>query len=170
MNEQIISKIGKELHSLVNSEEECYKFLADQKWANGFVCRTCGNTNFCRGKSLYSRRCTRCKHEESVTAHTIFHRCHIPITDAFRIVHMVCSDQSVSTYEISRQIELRQMTCWNPDPFLLHQDLSKDRSFTRGHPDKIGAGSESGQIKFFFIYSHNKVKPFFKDLPSLRCK
>jgi hypothetical protein len=97
---------------LFSSDEECLKFLSEKKWVEGFVCRSCGNTNYCKGKTPHSRRCTRCKKEESATAHTIFHRCHIPITEAFRIVYMVCSDPSVSTYELSRKIELRQMTCW----------------------------------------------------------
>jgi hypothetical protein len=94
------------------TQEDCLRFLADRKWSEGFVCRSCGNTNYCKGKTPYARRCTRCKKEESATAHTIFHRCHIPITEAFRIVSMVCSDPSVSTYALSREIELRQMTCW----------------------------------------------------------
>jgi two-component system, sensor histidine kinase LadS len=94
------------------SEEDCLKFLAEEKWAGGYVCTKCGHTNYCKGKTPYARRCTRCKHEESATANTIFHRCHIPITEAFRIVYMVCHDPSISTYEISRRIDLRQMTCW----------------------------------------------------------
>jgi hypothetical protein len=95
-----------------SEEDQCLEFLAEQKWADGYTCRKCGHTNYCKGKTHYSRRCTRCKNEESATAHTIFHRCHIPITDAFRMVYMVCSDPSVSSYEISRQMEIRQMTCW----------------------------------------------------------
>ena len=95
-----------------STTEDCLGFLAGKKWENGFVCKTCGHTNYCRGKTSFSRRCTRCKHEESATAHTIFHRCHIPLTEAFRIVSMVCHNPEVSTYELSRQVELRQMTCW----------------------------------------------------------
>ncbi len=95
-----------------SEEERCLEFLAGQKWADGFICKKCGHTNYCKGKTPFSRRCTRCKHEESATAHTIFHRCHIPITEAFRMVYMVCSDPDVSSYEISRRTEIRQMTCW----------------------------------------------------------
>jgi hypothetical protein len=95
-----------------STTEDCLQFLADKKWKDGFTCKKCGHTNCCRGKTPHSRRCTRCKHEESATAHTIFHRCHIPLTEAFRIVYMVCHDPAVSTYELSRQVELRQMTCW----------------------------------------------------------
>ena len=101
-----------ELSNIFSNEADCLKFLAEKKWETGFICNKCGNTNFCKGKALYSRRCTRCKTEESATAHTIFHRCHIPITEAFRIVYLVCHDPSVSTYELSRQLDLRQMTCW----------------------------------------------------------
>jgi hypothetical protein len=94
------------------SEADCLSFIAAQKWADGFICRKCGHTNYCKGKSEWSRRCTRCKHEESATAHTLFHRCHIPITEAFRIAYTVCHDPGISSYELSRQLERRQMTCW----------------------------------------------------------
>jgi len=95
-----------------SNEEACLRFLAEKKWESGFSCRRCGNTNYCKGKTQYARRCTRCKSEESATAHTIFHRCHIPITEAMRIVYLVCHDPAVSTYELSRLLDLRQMTCW----------------------------------------------------------
>ena len=95
-----------------DSEESCLKLIADQKWTEGYTCRKCGNRNFCKGKTLYSRRCTRCKYEESATAHTIFHRCHIPLKEAFRIFSLVCNNPGISTYEISRNLNLRQMTCW----------------------------------------------------------
>lgn len=93
-------------------EFSCLKFLAEEKWANGFECRKCGHTNYCQGKKPYSRRCTRCKSEESATAHTVFHRCKIPLVEAFEMARLVCSDPAVSTYEISRKSDIRQMTCW----------------------------------------------------------
>jgi len=94
------------------SEEACLKIIADQKWAEGYKCRKCGNDNYCKGKTLFSRRCTRCKHEESATSHTIFHHCRIALPEAFRMVYMVCSDPAISSYELSRQMDIRQMTCW----------------------------------------------------------
>ena len=97
---------------IFSSEHDCLKFIADRKWEDGYVCRKCGHTNYCTGKTPFSRRCTRCKHDESAIAHTIFHRCHIPITEALKMVRLVCFDPGVSTYELSRQMELRQMTCW----------------------------------------------------------
>lgn len=95
-----------------DEESRYFKLLADCKWSNGFACKKCGNTNYCKGKKPYSRRCTRCKSEESATAHTIFHRCKMPLSDAIALAKIVCEQPSISTYELSRQLEMRQMTCW----------------------------------------------------------
>jgi len=93
-------------------EEACLKFLADFKWKDGFKCRKCGHTNYCKGKTPYSRRCTRCKKEESATAFTIFHRCKIPMTKAFEIAFMVCNNPEISSGKLSNKLEMRQMTCY----------------------------------------------------------
>ncbi len=103
-----------ELEELFASDEKCLKFIADLKWADGFTCRKCGNTNACSGKSPHSMRCTKCKSEESATAGTIFHHCKFPVHKAFFIAYNVCKGkEDVSTYEFSRKLALRQMTCWN---------------------------------------------------------
>lgn len=102
------------LKELFSSDERCLEFLAEAKWKDGYVCRKCGNTNFCEGKTPYSRRCTKCKTEESATAGTIFHNCKFPIHKAFYIAWNVCkAREDVSTYEFARRLSLRQMTCWN---------------------------------------------------------
>jgi len=95
-----------------SDEEKCLEFIANEKWKNGYHCRKCGHTNYCQGKTAFSRRCTRCKSEESATSHTIFHRCRIALTDAFRIAHLVCSEPKISSTELSKQVNIRQMTCW----------------------------------------------------------
>ena len=94
------------------TDEACLKFLAELKWKEGFKCRKCGHTNYCKGKTPYSRRCTRCKKEESATAHTVFHRCKIPMTKAFEIVFLVCNLPELSSYQISNRLKIRQMTCY----------------------------------------------------------
>jgi hypothetical protein len=103
-----------QLKELFQSNEKCLEFLADLKWENGFVCRKCGNTNYCPGKTPHARRCTKCKTEESVTTGTIFHNCKFPVSKAFYIAYNVCKGkEDLSTYEFARRLSLRQMTCWN---------------------------------------------------------
>jgi hypothetical protein len=104
----------KQLEELFRSDEKCYEFLAEVKWGEGFICRKCGNTNHCPGKTPHSRRCTKCKTEESSSAGTIFHNCKFPISKAFYIAYNVCKGkEDLSTYEYARRLALRQMTCWN---------------------------------------------------------
>lgn len=103
-----------QLGQLFNSDEKCYEFLAELKWEKGFVCKKCGNTNHCPGKTPHSRRCTKCKTEESASAGTIFHNCKFPVSKAFYIAYNVCKGkEDLSTYEYARRLSLRQMTCWN---------------------------------------------------------
>jgi hypothetical protein len=103
-----------QLYELFRSDEKCFEFLASVKWENGFKCHKCGNDNHCPGKTPFSRRCTRCKTEESAAAGTIFHNCKFPIHKAFYIAYNVCKGkEDLSTYELARRLSLRQMTCWN---------------------------------------------------------
>ena len=101
-----------EFENIFSTEEKCFKFLAEEKWKDGFICRKCGHTNYCKGRKLYSRRCTKCKTDESATAHTAFHKCKFPITEAFKVTYLVCNTPEISSYELSRKINIRQMTCW----------------------------------------------------------
>ena len=103
-----------QLDELFHSDEKCFEFLANIKWSEGFECRKCGNINYCPGKTPYSRRCTKCKTEESATTGTIFHNCKFPVSKAFYIAYNVCKGkEDLSTYEYARRLSLRQMTCWN---------------------------------------------------------
>jgi len=102
------------LDELFTNDEKCFEFLAQLKWENGFTCKKCGNTNACAGKTPFSKRCTKCKTEESATNGTIFHNCKFPVSKAFYIAYHVCKkNDDISTYEFARRLSLRQMTCWN---------------------------------------------------------
>ena len=98
-------------NQLFNDNEKALKFIADAKWEDGFVCRKCGHTNYCEGKSPSARRCTRCKTEESATAHTLFHNIKFPINKAFYIAYNVCVEgKEFSSYDYSDKLVLNQMT------------------------------------------------------------
>ncbi len=99
--------------SLFNNDEKCLELLAKIKWGDDFTCSKCGNTNYCKGKTPFSRRCTKCKKDESATAHTIFHNVKFPISKAFYIAYQICNEnKKISSYEFARNLSLRQMTCW----------------------------------------------------------
>jgi len=98
---------------LFENPEKVLQFIAGVKWKDGFECKKCGHTNFCEGKSPFSRRCTRCKSEESATSHTLFHNIKFPVNKAFFIAYNVCIlHKDLSSYNYSDQLGLNQMTCW----------------------------------------------------------
>jgi hypothetical protein len=101
-----------EFEQIFDTDERCLAYLAENKWKEGFTCRKCGHTNYCKGKKPYSRRCTRCKSEESATAHTIFHKCKFPLTEAFKITYLVCHKPDLSANKLAQRLDMRQMTCW----------------------------------------------------------
>lgn len=96
-----------------DSSEKCLAILSEAKWKDGFTCRKCGGTQSGKGKSPYSRRCTRCKSEESATAHTIFHHCRIELPIAFEIAYRVCGTPGIAASNLSQILETRHMTCLN---------------------------------------------------------
>jgi hypothetical protein len=98
---------------LILSDVKVMEFVASIKWANGFTCRKCGHDNYCEGKSHASRRCTRCKKEESAAAHTLFHNVKFPLNKAFYIAYQVCiKGNDISSYNYSETLGINQMTCW----------------------------------------------------------
>ena len=109
---QIKSLNINQLNNILISEEKTLEWISSIKWNDSYKCRKCEHTNFCKGKSSFSRRCTRCKYEESATANTPFHRCKLPINTAFKMVFDICQLPDVSTYKLSRDNCHRQMTCW----------------------------------------------------------
>ncbi len=92
----------------------CLKFLSELKWREGYQCRKCGNTKYCDGKTNYSRRCTKCRYDESPSAYTIYHKCKFEMAKAFYITMLVSTQKGkISSYELSRILNMRQKTCWS---------------------------------------------------------
>lgn len=94
-------------------EDSCYEYLAAIKWENSYACKKCGHPNYCKGRKLHSRRCTRCKYDESPTSGTMFDKCKFSLHIAFHLVFKISSKKKgMSSLELSNEFELRQKTCW----------------------------------------------------------
>jgi len=109
--------IGTDLLEFIKAfpdEEACFKYLAAIKWSsNEFCCKKCGNTNYCKGKQNYSRRCTKCKYDESPTSGTMFDRIGFELLRAFHILYaMSVRKKGISSYEIENEFSISQKTCW----------------------------------------------------------
>lgn len=100
-------------HKRFTDNDSCIEYLSLIKWKRGYSCRRCSNKNFCAGKTNYSRRCTKCKHDESVTAGTMFDKVKFSMLTCFHIIFKICTKiKGMSALEISKEFETRVMTCW----------------------------------------------------------
>jgi two-component system, sensor histidine kinase LadS len=95
------------------NDTACFKYLEELKWPDKFTCIKCGNTKFGKGINVFSRRCTRCRYDETITTNTIFYRCKFPINKALYIVATINRyGEDMSITELSNKLELRNATCW----------------------------------------------------------
>ncbi len=92
----------------------CYRFLEELKWSHDFHCRKCHNEKYFEGAIKFSRRCTKCGYNESITAYTIFHGIKIPVEKAFFIAYLtVVGKKGITLENISKQLEIRLNTVWS---------------------------------------------------------
>lgn len=94
------------------TEAQCQEALFQHRWPKGFVCPDCGNTTGCRlSRGLY--QCHRCHHQTSLTAGTIFHATHLPLTTWFLAIYLLTQRKSgLSALQLSRDLGVTYNTAW----------------------------------------------------------
>jgi hypothetical protein len=95
-------------------DSNCYQYLAAIKWTSEiYTCKKCWYTKYCIGKKPFSRRCIKCRYDESPTAVTMFDKCKFSLLVAFHIAFKISTKKKgMSSLELSHEFELRQPTCW----------------------------------------------------------
>ena len=65
-------------------DADCYQYLALIKWSDEtYECKRCKYPKYYLGKKPFSRRCLKCKHDESPTAGTMFDKVKFPLLKGF---------------------------------------------------------------------------------------
>jgi transposase-like protein len=94
------------------SDEACLKYLSDIKWNKGFKCKKCGHSKFSE-RSKHERCCTLCKHIESPTSGTLFHKVKFGVRKAFLITfEMTASTKGLSASQVGKRYEITRKTAW----------------------------------------------------------
>jgi hypothetical protein len=103
-----------EFSAIYPDDESCLRFMADLKWQGEFSCRKCARHHYCEGRSSFSRRCSKCGYEESVTAYTLLQNTRLPINKAFYLIFLVYSSKgNISSRKLAEVLNIRQSTCWS---------------------------------------------------------
>ena len=95
-----------------SSERACQEYLAGQRWKEGYVCPKCGWRHSYRLKNG-RYQCAQCRHQVSVTAGTVLHKTHMPLTQWFLAFYLVCQDKwGISAVQLSAQLGTTYKIAW----------------------------------------------------------
>lgn len=78
------------------TDEDCKAYLASIKSKTDFKCTRC-NHRACQNRKDYSRQCNICRHIESATANTLFHKVKFGVRKAF----FICFEMATTTKSLS---------------------------------------------------------------------
>ena len=127
-------------------EENCFKYLFQLRWPNGFVCPKCGGSEYYMIYKHKRFQCKQCRHQTSVTAGTVFHRSHQPLRILFMAVYLIAtSKKGLSAMELRRKLGINgYKTAWllmqkirtamaSSGKFLLTRMVEVDETYIGGH-------------------------------------
>ena len=107
-----------EFRTRFSTEESCRAELFRLRFPNGFVCPKCGCTEYypVRGRNTF--QCRACRRQTSVTAGTVMHRTHLPLTAWFWAIYLCATDKrGISAVQLSRTLNICYESAW----YLLHR-------------------------------------------------
>jgi len=99
------------------------------RWASGFECPICGNKTYCEIHDRKVFQCNRCHYQTSVTAGTIFHSTHLPLTKWFLAMFLITqSKNGISALELHRQMGVSYNAAWRVKHKIMQVMLERDSS------------------------------------------
>jgi hypothetical protein len=103
-------------------DETCARYLLGQRWPGGFTCPECKANRYTRLTTRsYTYECRCCGRQTSITARTVMHRTHLPLTIWFWTAHLIATHaDAVSARHLAALLEVTYKTAW-----LLKQKLHR---------------------------------------------
>ena len=131
---QLIDKFGDDQH--------CRNYLEHLRWPEGLRCPKCGGDKISSilKRDQYNCDSESCGHQFSVTAGTVFHDTHLPLTKWFLAIYLLCqSKKGMSAHQLHRMLKVHYRTAW----YLCHRIRHAVEQATE--PKKIGQGVYAGK-------------------------
>ena len=158
-----------EFQKKFTNDRDCLEYLSSVKWDEGFKCKKCKNTHYCKGIKEFDRQCSKCNYLESPMAGTLFHKIKFPILKAFYMVYFISTNKKgITSTELSRKLDLTQKVCWlfkrkvmvamdSSGNFPLSGLVEVDETFVGGS-DENSKGRKKGTKKLVVVAIEKKKK------------
>jgi len=104
-----------ELIDRFGDDQKCRNYLEHLRWPQGVTCPKCLGTKVSSilKRDQYNCDNESCGHQFSVTAGTIFHDTHLPLTKWFLAVYLICqSEKGMSAHQLHRMLKVHYRTAW----------------------------------------------------------
>jgi transposase-like protein len=122
-----------ELVERYGNDQQCRNYLEHLRWPKGIECPKCHGTKISSilKRDQYNCDSESCGHQFSVTAGTVFHDTHLPLTKWFLAVYLLCqSKKGMSAHQIHRMLKVHYRTAW----YLCHRIRY---AMTEAQPEKL---------------------------------
>lgn len=94
------------------TEKKCREYLVNLRWPDEFVCPKCGCRHACP-LSNGRYRCAECRRQTSVTAGTVLHRTHMPLTQWSLAFYFASQDKrGISAVALMPMLGTSYKTAW----------------------------------------------------------
>ncbi|HET9181531.1 MAG TPA: IS1595 family transposase [Candidatus Angelobacter sp.] len=164
---EVLTKFG--------DNDRCRAYLESLRWPDKVTCPKCLSEKISHIRDRHQYDCDSCRYQFSVTAGTIFHDSHLPLTKWFATVYLMCeSRKGVSANQIKRMMGISYKTAWylchriraamkavNCEPLSGTVEMDETyiggkvhgtRSWHKRHSNKevvIGIRQRGGELRFF---------------------
>ena len=116
--------------SRFSTKNDCYRYLSDYKWKDGYSCIKCNHEGYIKGKQPYSRRCKKCGYDASTTSNTLFHKLKFGLDKAFEMLYEITvSKKGANSIWLAEHFGVSQKTSW-----LFRQKVQSVMKSSENHP------------------------------------
>lgn len=157
-------------------DQKCRNYLEHLRWPKGVRCPVCGGNKVSSILKRDQYNCDEdsCRYQFSVTAGTIFHDTHLPLTKWFLATFLICqSRKGMSANQLCRMLRINYRTAWylchrirhamaETHPEKLTGTIEVDETYVGGRPPRgskpgrgtpkevvIGIRQRGGDLRFF---------------------
>lgn len=137
------------------TDDKCRDCLVSLKWPTGIACPRCQSKKISKIAARNMYDCDSCRYQFSVTAGSIFHDSHLPLTKWFFATYvMVESKKGVSANQLKRMLGVSYKTAWylchrirkamdevKPLPIGAGGIVEMDETYVGGKRRHVGAGN-----------------------------
>jgi transposase-like protein len=125
-----------DVNSMFSTDDKCRELLKKLRWPHGVKCLRCGGPNTFE-VSNYKYECRECSYQFTVTAQSIFHDSHLPLTTWFLAVLLIVeARKGISANQLKRTLGVAYKTAW----YLCHRIRHAMDETAKGAPKLADGG------------------------------